>query len=88
MSYQSNEFEKRAQADIFKLKQRYVIDVITAERIQEILIYLYLSQGSRNQRGINLQTEKLKGVLHNCPKIINPVFAAPAAAVAKSAYRV
>ena len=84
MSYQNNEFEKRAQADIFKLKQRYVIDAISAERIQDILIYLYLSQGSRNQRGINLQTEKLKSVLHNCPKIVAPVFVAPA--VAKSAH--
>jgi hypothetical protein len=65
MDYQNNVFEKRAQADIFKLKEKYVIDIITAERIQEILIYLYLSQGSKNQRGINLQTEKLKNVLHN-----------------------
>ena len=80
MSYQNNEFEKRAQADIFKLKQRYVIDAISAERIQDILIYLYLSQGSRNQRGINLQTEKLKTVLHNCPRIAAPVFSAPAMA--------
>jgi hypothetical protein len=85
MSYQSNEFEKRAQADIFKLKQKYVIDVITAERIQDILIYLYLSQGSKNQRGINLQTEKLKSALHNCPRIVAPVFSAPTA-MAQSAH--
>jgi hypothetical protein len=78
MDYQDNIFEKRAQADINKLKQKYVIDIITSERLQEILIYLYLSQGSRNQRGINLQTEKLKTVLHNCPKIITPVFSAQA----------
>jgi hypothetical protein len=76
MDYQNNIFEKRAQADIFKLKEKYVIDIITAERIQEILIYLYLSQGSKNQRGINLQTEKLKNVLHNCPRITTPVFSA------------
>ncbi|GEM_PF-5011482 len=79
MDYQSNEIEKRAQADIFKLKQNYVIDIITAGRIEEILVYLYLSQGSRNQRGINLQTEKLKTVLHNCPKIMTPVYSASAA---------
>ena len=79
MDYQENLFEKRAKADINKLKERYVIDLITAERVKEILIYLYLSQGSRNQRGINLQTEKLKNVLHNCPKIIAPVFSARAA---------
>ena len=78
MDYQANVFEKRAQADINKLKEKYMIDVITGERIQEILVYLYLSQGSRNQRGINLQTEKLKNVLHNCPKIITPVFSAQA----------
>jgi hypothetical protein len=76
MDYQANVFEKRAQADINKLKEKYMIDVITGERIQEILVYLYLSQGSRNQRGINLQTENLKNVLHNCPKIITPVFPA------------
>jgi hypothetical protein len=74
MDYQDNVFEKRAQADINKLKERYVIDIITGERLQEIFIYLYLSQASRNQRGINLQTEKLRNVLHTCPKIISPVF--------------
>jgi hypothetical protein len=78
MDYQSNAFEKRAQADINKLKQTYVIDLISAARIQEILVYLYLSQNSKNQRGINLQTEKLKSVLHNCPRIIAPpVYASP-----------
>lgn len=76
MDYQDNVFEKRAQAEINKLKQKYVIDLITAARIQEILVYLYLSQASRNQRGINIQTEKLKSVLHNCPKIAAPVFSA------------
>ena len=85
MDYQDNIFEKRAQAEINKLKQEYVIDIIAAARIKEILVYLYLSQGSRNQRGINLQTKKLNNVLHNCPKIIAPVFTAPSA---KSAYHV
>jgi hypothetical protein len=85
MDYKDNVFDKRAHADINKLKQTYVIDIITAERIQEILVYLYLSQGSRNQRGVNLQTEKLKNVLHNCPRIITPVFSAQSA---KSACRV
>ena len=78
MNYQNNVFEKRAQAQINKLRQEYVIDMITAERLEEILVYLYLSQGSRNQRGINIQTEKMKNVLHNCPRIIAPVFSAPA----------
>lgn len=78
MNYQNNVFEKRAQAQINKLRQEYVIDMITAERLEEILVYLYLSQGSRNQRGINIQTEKMKNVLHNCPKIIAPVFSASA----------
>jgi aspartate carbamoyltransferase regulatory subunit len=76
MDYQSNEFEKRAMLQVNKLKQEYVIDVITSERIQEILVYLYLSKVSRNQRGINIQTEKLKNVLHNCPKTMTPVFSA------------
>jgi len=76
MNYQNNIFEKRAQADINKLKQEYVIDMITAERLEEVFVYLYLSQGSRNQRGINLQTEKLKNILRNCPKIITPVYSA------------
>ncbi|HEY8559427.1 MAG TPA: hypothetical protein VIL74_03410 [Pyrinomonadaceae bacterium] len=80
MNYQDDLYEKRAQTDINKLKQKYVIDIIAAERIKEILVYLYLSQGSRNQRGINLQTEKLKNVLHNCPKIMAPAFTAPTAA--------
>jgi hypothetical protein len=74
MDYQDNIFEKRAQADINKLKEKYVIDIITAGRLQEIFVYLYLSQASRNQRGINLQTEKLKDVLHNCSRIMPPVF--------------
>ena len=76
MDYQDNMFEKRAQSEINKLKQEYVIDVIAAARIKEILVYLYLSQGSRNQRGISLQTEKLKNVLHNCSKIGAPMFTA------------
>jgi hypothetical protein len=76
MDYQNNVFEKKAQAEINRLKQSYVIDLITAARIQDILIYLYLSQGSKNQRGINLQTEKLRNVLHGCPKIVAPVFTA------------
>jgi hypothetical protein len=75
MDYQ-NIFEKRAQAQINKLKEKYVIDLITAGRIQEILVYLYLSQGNKNQRGVNLQTENLKNVLHNCPKIVTPMFSA------------
>ena len=76
MSYQNNVFEKRAQAEINKLKQEYVIDMVTAERLEEVFVYLYLSQGSRNPRGISIQTEKLKGILHNCPKRITPVFSA------------
>lgn len=78
MFSQDNILEKRAQADINKFKQKYVLDLVTAERIQEVLIYLYLSQGSKNQRGINLQTEKLKNILHNCPRIANPAFVPPA----------
>lgn len=76
MNYQDNAFDRRARADINKLKAIYVIDIITAERIQEILVYLYLSQASKNQRGINLQTEKLKNALHTCPKIVSPAFSA------------
>jgi hypothetical protein len=76
MNNQSNTFEKRAQADINKLRQKYLIDLITAERLQEVLIYLYLSQGSKNQRGINLQKDKLNNILHNCPALTAPVFAA------------
>lgn len=83
MNYQDNAFERRARADINKLKAIYVIDIITAERIQEILIYLYLSQASKNQRGINLQTEKLKNALHGCPRITAaPVLAANSVKVA------
>lgn len=77
MEYQNNVFERRAMAHINKLRQEYVIDMITAERLQDVLVYLYLSQQSRNQRGINLQTEKLKNLLHNCRKIMPPVFSAP-----------
>jgi hypothetical protein len=76
MDYQANVIERRAQRDINKLKQNYVIDLIAAEKIKDILVYLYLSQGSKNQRGIDLQTEKLKSVLHNCPKKVTPVFSA------------
>jgi hypothetical protein len=76
MDIQTNIFEKRAQADINKLKQTYLIDLSTAARLQDILVYLYLSQGSKNQRGISLQTEKLKKVLHNCQKLSAPVFSA------------
>jgi hypothetical protein len=76
MDFHASVIEKRAQRDINKLKQRYVIDLIAAEKIKDILVYLYLSQGSKNQRGIDLQTEKLKSVLHNCPRIVTPVFSA------------
>jgi hypothetical protein len=76
MEYQKNMFEKWVQEQINKLKREYVIDMITAERLQDILIYLYLSQESRNQRGVRLQTEKLKNLLHNCPKITTPGFSA------------
>jgi hypothetical protein len=83
MDHQSNSFEKRAQSEISKLKETYVIDLITAARLQDILVYLYLSQGSKNQRGIKIQTEKLKSVLHNCPRIVAPaVFSSAAAASA------
>lgn len=77
MGYQNNMFEQRAQAHINKLRQEYVIDMITAERLQDTLVYLYLSQESRNQRGIKLQTDKLHNLLHSCPKIITPVFSVP-----------
>lgn len=76
MINQSNAFEKRARTHVNKLKLEYVIDLVTAERLEEIFVYLYLSQVSRNQRGVNIQTEKLKSILHNCPKIIAPVFSA------------
>jgi hypothetical protein len=75
MNNQSNAFEKRAQADINKLKQKYMIDLITAERLKEVLIYLYLSQGSKNQRGINIQKDKLNTILHNCRVQTTPIFA-------------
>ena len=77
MDYQDNLLEKQVRKDINKLKENFVIDLIAAERLKEIFIYLYLSKGSRNQRGINLQTEKLKSVLHNCPRIVSPAFSAP-----------
>ena len=76
MDFQANVIERRAQRDINKLKQSYVIDLIAAEKIKDILVYLYLSQGSKNQRGIDLQTEKLKSVLHNCSKKAAPAFSA------------
>jgi hypothetical protein len=69
MDYQSNVFDKRARADIDRFKQKFVIDIPTSERLRETLVYLYLSQNSKNQRGVELQTKKLKNILFNCPKI-------------------
>lgn len=79
MNFQDNSIERQARADINKLKEIYIIDSITAERLQDILIYLYLSQGSKNQRGVQLQTEKLKNVLHTCPRIAAPAIASKTA---------
>ena len=72
MDYRNNIFDKRVATHINKLRQEYVIDFLTAERLQDILVYLYLSQDNKNQRGINLQTENLKNLLHNQPKIKAP----------------
>ncbi|MEP6900477.1 MAG: hypothetical protein ABJA66_01935 [Actinomycetota bacterium] len=67
MNYQDNNFEKKAQAYVNQLKQEFVIDLLTGERLQEILVYLYLSQANKNPRGINIQQENLKDVLQKCP---------------------
>lgn len=79
MNYHDNAFERRARIDINKLKEKYVIDIITAERLEEILVYLYLSQNSKNQRGVQIQTDKLKSVLQNCRRIIPPAMQAQSA---------
>lgn len=85
MNYQDNAYERRARADVNKLKEKYVIDIITAERLEEIFVYLYLSQKSKNPRGIDIQTEKLKAILQNCRRIIPP---APAVQNAKAGCRI
>ncbi|MBS1796892.1 MAG: hypothetical protein JSS81_23905 [Acidobacteria bacterium] len=77
MDSQSILFEKRAQAEINKLKETYVIDLVTAERLRDIFIYLFLSRLSRNPRGISIQTEKLNAVLHHCPRIVRPEISVP-----------
>lgn len=70
MNHHDSAYERRARVDINKLKEKYVIDIVTAERLEEILVYLYLSQNSKNQRGVQIQTDKLKNVLQNCRRIV------------------
>jgi len=82
MKFQDGSIERQARADINKLKEIYVIDAITAERLLDILTYLYLSQGNKNQRGVQLQTEKLKNVLHTCPRIAAPTMSAQSTNIA------
>jgi hypothetical protein len=78
MNYQDNNFEKKAQAYVNQLKQEFVIDLMTGERLQEILVYLYLSKANKNQRGITIQQENLKVVLQKCPAKSRPLVSAAA----------
>jgi hypothetical protein len=74
MNNQENPLEKKARIYVDQLKQQYVIDILTTERLQEILVYLFLSQNSRNQRGVALQTENLKNILQQCSRITVPAY--------------
>ncbi len=78
MNYQDNNFEKRAREQVNKFKQEFLIDKLTEERLQEILVYLFLSQANKNPRGINIQQENLKDVLQKCHSKSRPMAVAAA----------
>ncbi|HEY8559208.1 MAG TPA: hypothetical protein VIL74_02310 [Pyrinomonadaceae bacterium] len=76
MDYRISKIEQLAQEKVNELGRDYLIESRTAERLNDILVCFYLSQASKNQRGVELQTEKLENVLHNCPKRKAPELAA------------
>jgi hypothetical protein len=65
MNYNGS-LEKKAQERVNELKKDYVIDMLTAERLQDIFVYLILAKASKNQRGVAMQEAALRNVLHNC----------------------
>jgi hypothetical protein len=65
MNYNSS-LEKKAQERVNELKKDYVIDMLTAERFQDIFVYLMLAKASKNQRGVAMQEAALRNALHNC----------------------
>lgn len=58
--------EMKAQACVNELKNEFVIDMITAERLHDIHVFLFLAQASKNQRGVEMQQAALRNVLRNC----------------------
>ena len=65
--------EKKAWEQVNALKKEYVIDLLTAERLHDILVYLMLAQNSKNPRGIEMQQTALRRVLRNCAVIAKPL---------------
>ena len=77
--------ELKAQKCVNELKNEFVIDLLTAERLHDIFVYLLLSQANKNQRGVNMQQAALRNVLRNCPVIKKmPVTSGPHRAVESS----
>ena len=69
MNYKSEALETEAWKSVDKLKTNYVIDILTAERLHDIFIYIRLSTASKNQRGIDLHRSALHKILQGLPVI-------------------
>ena len=69
MNEKVNALEMRAWKSVNELKNHFVIDVLTAERLHDIFVYLFLSKASKNQRGIDMHQKSLKKVIHGLPVI-------------------
>ena len=69
--------EKKAWERVNELKKDYVIDILTAERLHDIFVYLMLAQASKNPRGIEMQQTALRNVLRNCVMITKPSIPMP-----------
>jgi hypothetical protein len=58
--------EIKAQKCVNQLREDFVIDILTAERLHDIFVYLLLAQANKNQRGVDMQQAALRNVLRNC----------------------
>ena len=72
VNYKSEALEAEAWKSVDKLKTNYVIDLLTAERLHDIFIYIRLSTASKNQRGIDMHRNALQKVLKDLPVIKKP----------------
>lgn len=68
--------EIKAQERVNQLQQEFIINQITAERLHEIHVFLFLAEANKNQRGIDIQQAAMQSVLRNCSiqnRLMSPV---------------